>query len=120
MDSLWRGRAGSMVFEAKIEHAAHATITRRDVNQLLGQIEAEEATGATARGAFITHLHKEVGAVAGAVTIVSLHAAGAIWGRVRALLDHARDAVAAGTRLGSCDRPTNGLSAYLTAGVVVS
>jgi hypothetical protein len=118
-DSLWRGVDGSFVFEAKIDHAADAAISRREVNQLLGQIEAEENTGNTTYGAFLSHLeifHEAVGTASARVPIITLDVALAIWDRLHFLLDTVQAAASAGHRTQDLVPPQSWLPRLLEAG----
>lgn len=98
-DSRWRGENEVVFWEAKIDHEPGARLSRRDVSQLLGQIEEERLAGQPVYGAFLTHLnafHPDVAGSAANLTIFSLDGAIALWERVRA----AQDEVAAAGRAG--------------------
>lgn len=101
-DSRWQGSNGIFVFEAKVEQAPGTALARREVNQLLGQIEEERPSGQPTYGAFLTHLteyHNDVGASAEGLVIFSLDAARELWGLVQAAVTQIEQASRAGHRL---------------------
>jgi hypothetical protein len=118
-DSLWRGSEGSYVFEVKVEHLAGNALSRRDVNQLLGQVEDESGTGRAVTGCFITTLgdyHPAATVAAGRLVAMPLDLAVSIWERVALLLEECRSALAAGHDARSLTPPTGWLPALMRRG----
>lgn len=94
-DSLWRGSQGSLVFEVKIEHLADSNLDRKDVNQLLGQMEDEARTGNEVTGCFITSMdryHDAAQLTAARLVGIPVDVCGEIWDRVGVRLAEARSA----------------------------
>jgi hypothetical protein len=94
-DSRWQGDDGIFVWEAKVEHRPGTRLSRREVIQLLGQIEEERQSGQPTHGAFLTHLttyHDDVGASAAGLVIFSLDAAREVWQRTQAGLTSVAEA----------------------------
>ena len=117
-DSLWRGPDGSFVFEAKIEHGPDAELMRRDVTQLLGQIEQESQTGNAVLGAFLTPVsayHEAAQPIVDRISVLPVAVAEAIWMRLEALLDRCSTAISAGHRT-TAFRPPDGWLHGLLAG----
>jgi hypothetical protein len=98
-DSRWQGDEAVFVWEAKIEHEPDARLSRRDITQLLGQIEEERQAGQAVYGSFLTDLtefHDDVRATAEGLAIFSMDAAREIWALLRAALVEATEARRAG------------------------
>jgi hypothetical protein len=115
-DSLWRLGQSSFVFEAKVEHGPQAELTRRDVNQLLGQMEQEGLTGNIVHGAFLTGLaryHAVAEPVANRITVVPRNVAELIWLRLERQLDRCFEAAAAGHDSSAFQPPSNWLGDLL-------
>jgi hypothetical protein len=118
-DSRWRGADGAFVFEAKIDHQPGSVISRRDVNQLLGQIEEEQLASAEVFGAFITVLdrcHQDVGPLANQVTLVSVDAARRVWERTQHLMAMAVDLSMAGHSMADVRPPEGWLRRLVASG----
>jgi hypothetical protein len=115
-DVLWRSGSVSFVFEAKIEHAEGTLIARRDVNQLLGQMEQESLAGQTVYGSFLTHLqayHPVAQEVVERISLVPTEVAYEVWRRAEGLLNDCWQAHAAGHDASRFQPPEGWLSAIL-------
>jgi hypothetical protein len=98
-DSRWQTTDVVIVWEAKIEHEPGTQLARRDVNQLLGQIEEERPGGQACHGAFLTPMteyHTDVGQSADGVVIFPITAALDVWRRVQSGFAEVTDARHAG------------------------